>query len=123
MKMAFPPEKAPGRRGRAFARLHVDLRLLIGLLLAQGPRVVLVFLDLFELLLATLVRVLVLGEDFRGDFHASAGSSVDEQTHHRAIIRSHNVLPLVHSALRTFEDDFGGATEQRKAPLVGLDDC
>ena len=61
MKMAFPSEKAPGRRGRAFARLHVDLRLFIGSFLAQGSRVVLVLLDLFELLLSPLVRVLVLG--------------------------------------------------------------
>ena len=77
MKMAFPSEKAPGRRGRAFARLHVDFCLFFGPFLAQGPRVVLVLLDLFEFLLATLVRVLVLGEDFGGYFHASAGSSVD----------------------------------------------
>ena len=58
--MALCRRKATGRRSRAFRRLHIHFRLLVRLLLAQSPRIIFIFLDLVELLLATLVCVFVL---------------------------------------------------------------
>ena len=58
--MALCRRKATGRRSRAFRRLHVHFRLLVRLLLAQGARSIFVLLDLFELLLPTLISIFIL---------------------------------------------------------------